>query len=275
MTTVSRPILWSACAIGVLASTPAAMAASLVVTGPVDGARVQTTDAGADLNLSWQADTAGCAEPLFSVTRVFDPEIASQPTAQSPDPSGSSVLTFPGPVPRATTYSWYASTICNGVELRSDAQSFTLLPPRPHARLQGWYRATVRLRGARNGFRWAAKPRCPTGTCRTVLNIPGLGNVVMRLNKRKKLYTGRVTGSRAGRAVTCELNGGRRVVRGVARGRLDVTLRVSDTEVIGAQTFARGLRGRLKGTFRRNAKGARLKCPARYRINQSVVLGRN
>jgi hypothetical protein len=263
-----------AVAVGVLTLAPASLGAALTATSPADGVRVQTTDTGANLNLSWQADTSGCAESAFSVTRVFTPQITSQPTALSSNPSGSSILTFPGPVRRATTYSWFASTICNGAELRSSSQTFTLLPPRPHARLQGHYQATVRLRGARNGFRWAARPRCPTGTCKTVLNIPGLGNVIMTLNKRKKLYRGRVTGGRAGRAVTCELNGGRRVVRGVARGRLDVVLRVSDTEIKGAQTFARGLRGRLVGTFRRNAKGARLGCPVRYRLNQPVVLGK-
>ncbi len=275
MARVPRRILWPALGAAACALAPAALGASLTTTGPADGVRVQTTDAGANLNLTWEADTSGCAETGFSVTRVFSPRITSQPTARSANPSGSSVLTFPGPVRRPTTYSWFASTICNGAELRSASQTFTLIPPRPHARLQGHFQATVRLRGARNGFRWAAKPRCPTGTCKTTLNIPGLGNVVMRLNKRKKLYTGRVTGARAGRAVTCELNGGRRIVRGVARGRLDVALRVSDTEVKGAQTFARGLRGRLVGVFRRNAKGARLGCPVRYRLNQPVILGKN
>ena len=274
MTILPRPILCSALGAGALAMAPAALGASLIATSPADGVRVQTTDRGASLNLSWQVDTSGCAETTFSVTRVFSPQITSQPTAPAANPSGSSVLTFPGPVRQATTYSWYASTVCNGAELRSARQAFTLLPPRPHARLQGHYQSTVRLRGARNGFRWAARPRCPTGTCKTVLNIPGLGNVIMRLNKRKKVYTGRVTGSRAGRTVTCELDGGRRVVRGVARGRLTVALRVSDTEIKGAQTFARGLRGRIAGIFTSNAKGARLGCPARYRLNQSVILGK-
>lgn len=272
MITASRRIVGGALALAPLVLVPSALGASLTATSPGDGVRVQTTDKGATINLAWSGDPTGCAETSFSVTRVFAPAITSTPTTPSANPSGSSILSFPGPVARNTTYTWYASTICNGTELRSEDQTFTLLAPRPHARLQGRFTSTVGLRGTKNGFRWAAKPRCATGTCKTVLNIPGLGNVIMRLNKKKKLYTGRVTGARAGRVVTCERNEGKEIVRGIAKGRLDVKLRVANTEVKGAQRHATVLKGRLVGTFSRNAKGAKLNCPTRYRLNQAVTL---
>jgi hypothetical protein len=255
-----RAVVTAALAIGALAlpATPAA-AASLIIVSPPNGARIPTTSAETQVTLAWAAETSGCYGDQFTAQPVVTGPISvqTQPITAAP-PSGGNMITFRTQTPNRV-FSWYVGMDCPGVgEIRSETRTFTIAGPDPRPRLAG--RLAVNWGGSRQV--WTFRPNCATGACATRVKIPGVPWFRLRYDWTNGRYSARVSGKKAGRAALCREQNGNHTWRGAYRGWLKLDLRVTETGVVGAQTFARTLAGRLQGRFTPTAHGSKLGCPA-------------
>jgi hypothetical protein len=263
-----RAVVVAALAIGALALpvTPAA-AASLAIVSPANGERIPTTSAETKVTLAWAAETSGCDGDQFTAQPVVTGPISvqTQPITAAP-PSGGNMITFRTQTPNRV-FSWYVTMDCPGVgEIRSETRTFTIAGPDPRPRLAG--RLAVNWGGARQV--WTFRPTCATSACATRVKIPGVPWFRLRYDWRHGKYSAHVSGRTAGRAAICRQQNGNRTWRDAYRGWLKLDLRVKQTGVIGAQTFARTLAGRLQGRFRPTARGKKLGCPA-FRESDAVT----
>lgn len=243
-------------------ATGAATAAGASITpvdpSPAEGAQFQTTDDGVKITFAWTADRTGCASSSTTARLDFMGPRPFTRTVGNALPNGSIEIEF-----RTSTaqdvFMWNVSMTCNtSNDVTSETRSFTNLPPNPEPRFAGRYLVNARGVAAR---RWRASPRCRQGACNTRLKIPGQPGFLLRFNSRRSTYSGKLTRARG----TCRVNFFRTVRNGL-RGSIQVAVRVSDTEIEGARTFASVLRGRVTTVWRPTARGKRLGCrPSRSR----------
>jgi hypothetical protein len=238
----------------VLAGSSVASGASIAIVdpSPANGARVQTTDKGATLTFAWSADNAGCTRSSSTVTLRFGGARPFVRTVGNALPTGSLEVDFRTSTAE-DTFTWTAAFTCNSLEdTVSETRSFTNLPPDPAPRLAGKYLPSARGIATRN---WTLSPRCRSGACNTYLKIPGQPRFLLKYNARKRTYTGTLKRAKA----TCR-RGFLRTVRNGYRGSIRVQVRVTDTTVSGARTFASTLRGRVTNRFRPTARAKRIGC---------------
>ena len=267
----------------VLSTTAVGAGITLGAPAPEDGAQIQTTSSGVRVPLAWTGDTTGC-RPGTSVRvriddQVADPTVALAQTPISLPLSGSAELYRSSPVTADTLVTWRVTLSCLSevigqplVEVASETRTFTLLAPDPRPKADGRYNVYLggriversRTSSLSGSTGWTFRPLCAVGPCRARVNIARVGNVVLAYNAKSGLWSGTLTGARAGRAFVCRRIGSSTRITGAYTGRLTIRLRAKAgvTRVVGSQTRALQLVGTLAGTITPNAKGRALSCPS-------------
>ncbi len=243
-----------------------AYGASIALSGTADGAVIPTKSKSTSVTLRWYADATGCSTNLLTaVPKISGPiPVVGQAVTGAP-PDGANMLTFINSKPNRT-YSWYVSMDCPGVgEVRSETRTFTVQGANPLPRLTGKHQVVW----GSTPQTWRFAPRCKRGACRTRVKIPGVPWFTLNFNKKKRLYTARITGKKGARAAVCTDQKTDKQFRNAYKGWFKLTLRVKSTRVDGVHTLAEQLVGRLSGKYTPTARGKRLRCPA-FKANDPV-----
>lgn len=253
------PVLVVMVAVLALAASPALGASiTLLDPSPANGARIQTTDKGADVTISWAADTTGCTNTSFSARAVFaGPRPFTGNSVFGANPSGTQTINFRTAVVD-DTFSWYVVMSCTGVgEIRSETRSFTLVPPDPNPRLEGRYLANAT--GSSSAY-WTLRSLCPLSACDATVKMVGVPKFTLKYNAAKRSFTGFTA-----KAVGSCRKSYFRTYKNAYKVRLHVQVSAKTTTVVGAQSFAQTLQGRLTSTFTPTARGRELGCKATTR----------
>lgn len=269
---------------------------TLIDPSPANGATVQSTNAGVKIPVAWTAEATGCRPGSLVTVRVN--KTSSEPTeGLIGDPivfSGvpgdfSGTAGFSRSINPRTSFvnTWSVSLSCPNavvgqplIEVSSEARALTVLAPDPRPRAVGVYNVFFggkiknagRPRSTLSGSGvWTVRPLCRVGPCRARVNIRKVGNIALRYNAKKKLWTAAITGPKLGKIFTCRSARNFRGIKGAVVGRLNVKLRVKkgSTRVVGAQTRGTQLVGTLVGTLTPNAKGKRQRCPS-AKVNGTI-----
>lgn len=276
-----------------LAFTGSALGAgvSLADPSPASGAKVQTTSKGATIPLAWTTDTTGCRPGTTAFLRINKESPDSQAfLIQNPISlplSGVATLSRSTPVKKDAVVTWSITLRCinevlgqPSIEVTSEVRTFTLVRPDPRPKAIGRYRTFLggkiknagRPRSTLTGQTlWSFKPLRAKGPSNVRVNIRKVGNVTLRYNARKRLWTGKLTGAKLGRLFFCRRTGSSARIRKAVKGSLTIKLRAkaNRSRVVGDQTHALQLAGTLKGKLIPNARGKARGCPS-ARVNGTI-----
>lgn len=274
-----------AIAAGALAVAPSALGAGVTLTppSPANGASIQTDQNGVSLPLGASLSAAGCHPD--SVAGIFprvktETNDGSRPLLIESTPTKGRMYRTT-PVTRSTSVRWWIEFSCRAntptyerLEVRSEVRTLTLLAPDKRPRATGPYRVSLsakikepgkRARSTSGAVRATFTPRCATGPCTATVAFAGIGRTKMVYNPRKRVWTGRITGSKVGKMWQCTRIGRSTTkIRNAYRGNLTIKLRSKtgpgNVRVVGSGTESRRMVGTITGKIIPNAKGKRNGC---------------
>lgn len=261
---------------------------TLVDPSPANGATVQATDKGVKAPVAWTAEVSGCRPGSLVTVRVNkESSVPSEGLIGEPvvftapgDFSGTSGFSRSIAPKMAFVNTWSVSLSCSNevvgqprIEVASEARALTVLAPDPRPKASGRYKVFLggKIKNAgrprsslRGSSLWSFKPLCKTGPCKAKVNIRKVGNITLKYNARKKLWTGTIAGRKLGKIFTCRSSRSPKAVKGAVVGKLNVKLRVKKgrTRVVGSQTRGTSLVGTITGKLIPNAKGRARGCPS-------------
>ncbi len=258
-------------------------AVTLVDPSPATGTQIQTTSKGATIPVGWVTDTTGCRPGTTAFMRINptspDSEAFLIQNPVSLPLTGTASFSRSTPVKRDAVVTWSVTLRCineivgqPSIEVTSEARTFTLVRPDPRPKATGRYRTFLggkiknagRPRSTLTGQTlWSFKPLRKKGPSNARVNIRKVGNVTLKYNARKKLWTGKLTGAKVGKLFFCRRSGSSAQIRNAVKGALTIKLRAkaNRTRVVGDQTHALQLVGTLTGKLIPNARGKARGCP--------------